>query len=184
MNRNYQNFTLIVFLVFILASCGGNNLNKITFLSTTQASFTLEASEETPLEEGSFLWVDNIDEADNAELLIEDFNLEIDDINNIIPEDVTLTLVDEGANWRAIRTVRLYLYNEDESDSILMARLDTIPTNINAEIELNPNNESLRPYVIESERGFKFKTLLETRAQIITNYNYILTVISRVNGEI
>ncbi len=182
MNRNYFKISLFALLAGIFVRCGGNDLNKITFLATTQASFTLEATEEVPVEGGNFVWLDNIEVADNTDSLLVDFNLDGGDINTIVPETVDLTMIDEGNNWRLIRTVRLYIYNAEETDSLLMARLDTISTTVNEVITLNANNESLRPYLFSNE--FKFKTLLETRAPITTNYNFILTAISRVDGEI
>jgi len=173
-------------ITILLVSCGGDDLNKITFLSQTAAIFSLQINEETPIEEGTFVWIENSVVDDNAQLLLEDFNIARGDISNIVPEEVELTILNDTTNWRAIRTVQLYVYDEAETDSLLIARLDTIPTTINEVLTLNPNTESLRPYLLnnDADNDFKIKTLLETRAQISVGYNFELTAINRVNGEI
>ncbi|MBT31714.1 MAG: hypothetical protein CMO01_18815 [Thalassobius sp.] len=181
---------LIITTLLLFFACSRHDLDKIEFTSDLQAAFLLNSnSEGIEVIEGTELWYSDTIRNDNLLLKLDTFNLAQRDIEKVIPEEVYLTIVnysdDESlstANWRFLRSVQLYIYNQTGDDSLLLARLDTVSTSINATITLNPNTESIRQFVIDEESNFK--ALLEFRDEITRDYIFQLDGINRVEGGI
>jgi|GEM_PF-6035639 len=183
MVKNFlKSLFLLVSITITIISCGGNDLNGITFFSAVAGAFTINADEENRILPGDFIWVEALATDDNNQLLLDTFNLAQSDVESILPETIDLTVIDTDANWRFLRTVQVFMYNSTGDDSLLIARLDTIPTNINEVISLNTNNESIRTFLFQGD--FQYKTLLEIRDTVKTVYNFELDGINRVSGGI
>ena len=195
-----------IIISMFFQSCNRHDLDKIEFRTGVAGIFPLfSKTDSLEIEDGTQLWFENFETNEEIDslLFINDlvdkdidsvlnvYNLAQRDIETIIPETISMALfnvIEEGetdvpaANWRFLRSAQIFIYNEGGNDSLLLARLDTVSTSINAVITLNPNTESIRPFLINEQ--FKLKALLEFRNTVSRDYGFIFSGINRVEGSI
>ncbi|MEM1135285.1 MAG: hypothetical protein AAGI07_05550 [Bacteroidota bacterium] len=177
---------IILFSACLLYACNNVEIDEIVFFSAIGGIFPLNNFEDPDdpkvILPGSFVWVEASELGENSDLLLDTFNLSQQEIETAIPETVDLALLTEDANWRFLRTVQLFLYNETGDDSLLIARLDSVATNEDSVISLNANNESIRNFIFQEQ--FRLKAQLELRDTLNESYLFEAVGINRLKGSI
>ncbi len=170
-------------LLSIVAGCMQKEFDTINILTDLQGDFAFGAAGDTILaDEVVAVYGDTI--LQNNNFFVDTLNISRDDVNQILSDEIILTVESGSTNLRFLQGVEVYLLDPaDLENEILIGFQDTISSTIgnNFELELEANN--VKDIIFLSE-SVGIKTLFDFRNPVTTEIKTRLNIRLRVAGEL
>ncbi|MDW7693129.1 hypothetical protein R9C00_09625 [Flammeovirgaceae bacterium SG7u.111] len=170
-------------LLSIVAGCMQKEFDNINILTDVQGDFAFGAEGETiPADTILSVYGDTILEDTN--FFVDTLNISRDDVNQILSDEIILTVESGSANLRFLQGVEVYLLDADDLENeILIGFQDTIISTVGSsfELELEPND--VKDIMFLSE-NVGIRTLFDLRSSVSTEIKTRVNIKLRVAGEL